>query len=70
MMPLTMANSGETVTVKKITGKPEIRQHMAEMGFVVDEPVTVISRIGGNLIVRVKDSRVAIGKDMASKVMF
>lgn len=70
MMPLTMANSGETVTVKKITGKPEIRQHMAEMGFVVDEPVTVISRIGGNLIVRVRDSRVAIGKDMASKVMF
>ena len=70
MMPLTMANSGETVTIKKITGKPEVRQHMAEMGFVVDEPVTIISQVAGNLIVQVKDSRVAIGKDVASKVMF
>ena len=70
MMPLTMAKQNETVTIKRISGKQEIRQHMAELGFVVDEKVTVISEVGGNLILQVKDSRIALGKDMASKIMF
>lgn len=62
MMPLTMAKSGERVTIKKITGKDEIRQHLAELGFVVDSDITVVSEIAGNLIVQVKDSRIALDR--------
>lgn len=69
-MPLSMAKPGETVTIKKIGGKPEVRQHMAELGFVVEETVTVVSEVGGNMILQVKDSRIALGKDMAGKIMF
>ena len=58
MMPLTMARPGETVVIRKITGRDEVRQHLAELGFVVDESVTVISEMAGNLILQVKDSRV------------
>lgn len=68
-MPLTMANPGETVTIRKITGKDEVRQHLAELGFVVDQAVTVISRLGGNLILQVKDSRVALDATMASRII-
>ena len=69
MMPLTLAKQGETVTIRKITGKDEIRQHLAELGFVVDGPVTVVSELGGNLIVQVKDSRIALDRTMANRVM-
>ena len=69
MMPLTMASPGETVTIRKITGKDEVRQHLAELGFVVDSDVTVVSEIGGNLILQVKDSRVALDKTMANRIM-
>ena len=55
-MPLTMAKPGETVTIRKITGKDEVRQHLAELGFVVDGSVTVVSEIAGNLILQVKES--------------
>jgi len=58
-MPLTMAKPGETVTIRKITGKDEVRQHLAELGFVVDGSVTVVSEIAGNLILQVKESRIA-----------
>ena len=68
-MPLTMAKPGETVVICKITGKDEVRQHLAELGFVVDSPVTVVSEISGNLILRVKDSRIALDKTMANRVM-
>ncbi len=68
-MPLTMAKTGETVTIRKITGKDEIRQHLAEMGFVVDGAVTVVSEIAGNLILQVKDSRVALDRSMANRIM-
>ncbi len=68
-MPLTMATAGETVTVRKISGKDEVRQHLAELGFVVDSDVTVVSEIGGNLIVQVKDSRIALDKTMANRIM-
>ena len=69
MMPLTMAKTGETVTIRKITGKDEIRQHLAELGFVVDSDVTVVSEITGNLILQVKDSRIALDKTMANRIM-
>ena len=69
MMPLTRAETGETVTIRKISGKDEVRQHLAELGFVVDSDVTVVSEIGGNLIVQVKDSRVALDAAMANRIM-
>ena len=70
MMPLTMAKQGETVTIRKITGKDEVRQHLAELGFVVDGEVTVVSELGGNLILQVKDSRIALHRAMANRIMF
>jgi len=69
MMPLTLAKQGETVTIRKITGKDEIRQHLAELGFVVDGAVTVVSVLGGNLIVQVKASRFALDRTMANRIM-
>ena len=69
MMPLTMAKQGETVTIRKITGKDEVRQHLAELGFVVDGEVTVVSELGGSLILQVKDSRIALDKEMACRIM-
>ena len=68
-MPLTMAKPGETVVIRKITGKDEVRQHLAELGVVVDSPVTVVSEISGNLILQVKDSRIALDKTMANRVI-
>ena len=69
MMPLTLAKQGETVTIRKITGKDEIRQHLAELGLVVDGTVTVVSELGGYLIVQVKDSRIGLDRTMANRVM-
>mgnify|MGYP004491768891 FL=1 len=69
MMPLTMAKPGESVTIRKITGKDEVRQHLAELGFVVDSDVIVVTEMGGNLIVQVKDSRVALDRSMANRIM-
>ena len=66
MMPLTMAKAGETVTIKKITGKDEVRLHLAELGFVVDSEVTVVNEIAGNLIVQVKESRLALDRTSAA----
>ena len=68
-MPLTRAKPGETVTIRTITGKDETRQHLAELGFVVDSDVTVVSEISGNLILQVKDSRIALDKTMANRIM-
>ena len=69
MMPLTMAKPGETVTIHKITGRDEVRQHLAELGFVVESDVTGISEIAGNLIVQVKESRIALDRGMANRIM-
>ena len=69
MMPLTMAKAGETVTIGKITGKDEIRLHLAELGFVVGSRVTVVNEIAGNLILQVKESRIALDKTMANRIM-
>ena len=69
MMPLTMEKAGETVMIRKISGKDEVRQHLAALGFVVDCDVTVVSESAGNLIVQVKDSRVALDRTMANRIM-
>jgi len=69
MMPLTMANPAEESTILKITGKDEVRQHLAELGFVVGATVSVVSEMAGNVIVQVKESRVALDRGMANRIM-
>ncbi len=69
MMPLALAKPGETCTIRRVTGKDEVRQHLAELGFVVEGRVTVVSQLGGNLILQVKDSRVALDKNMAARIL-
>ena len=68
-MPLTMVPTGEPNVIKKIGGKEETRRFLENLGFVTGGMVTDVSEIGGNMIVNVKDSRVAIGKDMANKIL-
>ena len=68
-MPLAMANVGDVNIIRKITGRDEVRQHLAELGFVVNSDVTVVSQLAGNLILQVKDSRVALDKTMANRIM-
>lgn len=68
-MPITMAPVGEALTIRKITGKDVIRQHLAELGFVIGTSVTVVNSLAGNLIVQVKDSRIALNKDMAVRII-
>ncbi len=68
-MPLSMVKEGETNVIKKVGGKEETRKFLENLGFVTGGVVTVVSEISGNLIVNIKDSRVAIGKDMANKIM-
>ena len=69
MMPLSMMEAGKPNVIKKVGGKEETRRFLENLGFVVGGTVTVISETDGNMIVNVKDSRVAIGKDMANKIM-
>ncbi|HPD88606.1 MAG TPA: FeoA family protein [Oscillospiraceae bacterium] len=69
MMPLTFANVGEENMIRKVGGSSELKKHLEDMGFVAGGNVTVISTIGGNLIVNVKDSRVAISREMAGKIL-
>ena len=69
MMPLTFASVGEENMIRKVGGNSEIRAHRENLGFVTGGNVTVVSTIGGNLIVNVKDSRVAISREMASKIL-
>lgn len=69
MMPLTLADIGEENTIKKIGGKPEVKKHLESLGFVVGGSVTVINTLGGNIIVNVKESRIAVSREMAQKIM-
>lgn len=69
MMPITMAKPGERYLIQKITGRDEVRQRLAELGFVLESEVAVVSELGGNLILQVKDSRVALDKGMASRIL-
>ena len=69
MIPLTMADLGEEKRIMRISGNSKIRRHLENLGFVVGTYVTVISMIGGNIIVNVRESRVAISREMAAKIM-
>lgn len=68
-MPLSMVNAGESGVVRKVGGKEETRRFLENLGFVNGAQVTIVSAANGNMIINVKDSRVAIGKDMANKIM-
>ena len=68
-MPLTLANVGEQNIIRKVGGGPETKKHLEDMGFVAGGTVTVVSTIGGNVIVNVKEARVAISEEMARKIM-
>ena len=69
MMPLALASQGEENIIKKVGGSPEVRQHLEELGFIAGGSVTVITQMGGNVIVKVKESRIAISNEMARKIM-
>ena len=69
MMPLTLAGIGEENTIRKIGGNPATKKHLENLGFVVGGNVTIISMLGGNVIVNVKEARVAISEEMARKIM-
>lgn len=69
MMPLTFANVGEENMIKKVGGSPETRKFLESLGFVAGGTVTVVNHVGGNVIVNVKESRVAVSKEMANKIM-
>lgn len=69
MMPLTLAEVGEKSIIRKIGGTQEVKAHLENLGFVVGGTVTVINTIGGNVIVNVKDSRIAVSSEMAQKIM-
>lgn len=69
MMPLSLANVGENNIIKKIGGNPEVKKHLENLGFVVGGNVQVVSALGGNVIVNVKEARVAISEEMARKIM-
>lgn len=69
MMPLALANVGEENTIKKIGGSPEVKKHLENLGFVVGGNVTIITTLAGNVIVNVKEARIAISEEMARKIM-
>ena len=69
MMPLSLANIGENNIIKKIGGKPEVKKHLENLGFVVGGNVQIVSALGENVIVNVKETRVAISEEMAQKIM-
>lgn len=69
MMPLTMMKEGEPGVISRVSGKENTRRFLENLGFVAGGTVTVISKINGNMIVNIKDSRVALGQDMANRIM-
>ncbi len=68
-MPLTMAKIGEVNTIRRINGRDEVRQHLNDLGFVIGEEVRIVNELGGNLILSVKDSRIALDRSMAMRVI-
>lgn len=69
MMPLTFANVGEEYVIKRVGGSPEVKKHLEDLGFVVGGAVSIVATIGGNLILNVKDSRVAVSRELVQKIM-
>ena len=68
MIPLALMNEGESAVIRRIGGSPEVKKHLEDLGFVVGGVVSVVTRMGGNVIVNVKESRIAISKEMAQKI--
>lgn len=68
MIPLVLASSGESNIIRKVGGNPALKSHLEDMGFVVGSEITVVSQVAGNLIVNVKEARIAISKEMAQKI--
>ena len=69
MLPLTLANNGETFTILRLGGSSEVKKHLEDLGFVAGGEVQVVNIVSGNLIVNVKDTRVALSKELAAKIM-
>ena len=69
MMPLVLANIGEEYMIRRVSGNPEVKKHLEDLGFTAGGSITVVSALGGNIIVKVKESRVAISEEMAQKIM-
>lgn len=69
MMPLALADPGEENIIRRIGGSPEVKKHLEDLGFVAGDTVTIVSSLNGNVIVKVKESRVAISEEMARKIM-
>ncbi len=69
MMPLIYADTGAVNIIRKISGKPEVKKHLEDMGFVAGAPIIVVSSVNGNLIVNIKETKVALDKELAAKVM-
>ena len=69
MMPLNLANAGETQIIRKIGGSPEVKKHLENLGFTIGGEISIVSTLGGNLIVKVKESRVAVSDELARKIM-
>ena len=69
MMPLVLANQNEELTILKIGGKQEVKQHLEDLGFVVGSKVMIVSSNDGNMIVNIKDSRIALDRNLAMKIM-
>lgn len=69
MMPLALANIGEEHMIRRVSGNPEVKKHLEDLGFTAGGSITVVSALGGNIIVKVKESRVAISEEMARKIM-
>ncbi|MBQ9421730.1 MAG: ferrous iron transport protein A [Lachnospiraceae bacterium] len=68
MMPLSMAGTGDMVTIQMIKGTDEVRQHLAELGFIAGEEISIVNQVSGNLIIQVKDSRIALDRSMANRI--
>ncbi|MCI6239350.1 MAG: FeoA family protein [Porcincola intestinalis] len=69
MMPLALSQTGDTVVIKEIKGREDVRQHLVELGFITGDQVTVVSELAGNLILQVKDSRIALNRGTASHIL-
>ena len=69
MMPLVLANPGEENLIRKVGGSPEVKKHLEDLGFVAGGTATVVAALGGNIIVKIKESRIAISEEMARKIM-
>ena len=69
MMPLALANPGEENLIRKVGGSPEVKKHLEDLGFVAGGTATVVATLGGNIIVKIKESRIAISEEMARKII-